>query len=39
MKECKSFRLAGFRSSPKVESHENWAVLTLFLFGLLFWTI
>jgi len=36
MKKHKSFHLAGYRSSPEVESHENWAVLSLFAIGMLF---
>jgi len=39
MKKVKSFHLVPYRHNQQVESHENWAVLTLFLFGLLFWTI
>lgn len=35
-KKCKSFHLAGHRSSPQIESHENWAILGLLLFNLLF---
>jgi hypothetical protein len=32
----KSFQLVGFYRDPKVESHENWSVLTLFLLGLVY---
>lgn len=38
MKKLKSFRKAGFYCDPRVESHENWAVLTLFLLGLIYLT-
>lgn len=36
MKECKSFHLVPYRYNEQVESHENWAILTLYLLGLLF---
>jgi|APSaa5957512576_1039674.scaffolds.fasta_scaffold12314_3 hypothetical protein len=41
MKECKckSFQLAGFRATPEIESHENWAILSLFLLNLTFWYV
>ncbi len=35
MKEVKSFRLAGFYCNPQVESHENWSILSLYLFALI----
>ncbi len=34
MEAVKSFKLAGFYSSPQVETHENWSILTLFLVAL-----
>ena len=36
MKKLRSFRLAGFYCNPKVESCENWAMLALFLLGLIY---
>lgn len=35
MKECKSFRLVPYRYNEQVESHENWAILSLFLWDIL----
>jgi hypothetical protein len=38
MEKVRSFHLAGFYCNPQVESHENWSVLVLFLFGLIYLT-
>jgi len=34
MKEVKSFRLASMYCDPQVASHENWSILSLYLFAL-----
>jgi hypothetical protein len=35
-KKLQSFKLAKFRADPYVETCENWSVLVLFLFGLVY---
>ncbi len=34
-----SFKLAGFYCNPQIETHENWSILTLFIFTLVFLAI